>query len=121
MKRSVRFLSVYIETLIYSDNNPAKAKWGLSETHLRPAQVASFESLQAVKVSWAQLGSGPYKSSDVAAQLGEPVQKLGPRRAAIIRKGMIYSPAHGDIAFTVPMFDTFLRRTMWGFPNNEEA
>jgi hypothetical protein len=25
---------------------------------------------------------------------------------------MIYSPAHGDTAFTVPMFDAFLHRTM---------
>jgi hypothetical protein len=62
----------------------------------------------------ASLGKGPYKSSDVAAQLGEPMQKLGPRRAAIIRKGMIYSPEHGDIAFTVPMFDQFLDRMRQG-------
>lgn len=59
----------------------------------------------------AQLGLGPYRSSDVADKLGESVQSLGPRRASIIRKGMIYSPAHGDIEFTVPMFDDYLRRT----------
>ena len=61
-------------------------------------------------VAMAQLGSGPYRSSDVADQLGESVQSLGPRRAQIISKGMIYSPAHGDVDFTVPMFDDFLRR-----------
>ena len=59
----------------------------------------------------ASLGQGPYRSSAVAAALGEDIAALGPRRAAIIRKGMIYSPAHGDIAFTVPMFDEFLHRT----------
>lgn len=58
----------------------------------------------------AELGEGPYRSSDVADKLGESVQSLGPRRASIIRKGMIYSPAHGDIGFTVPMFDDYLRR-----------
>jgi hypothetical protein len=58
----------------------------------------------------ARLGKGPYRSSDVADQLGENVQSLGPRRATIIRKGMIYSPAHGDIAFTVPIFEEFLAR-----------
>ncbi len=58
----------------------------------------------------AALGQGPYRSSDVAAELGEDIAALGPRRASIIRKGMIYSPAHGDIAFTVPMFDEFLNR-----------
>jgi hypothetical protein len=30
----------------------------------------------------------------------------------LIRKGMIYSPAHGDTAFTVPLFDEFLRRVL---------
>lgn len=61
-------------------------------------------------VAMARLGKGPYRSSDVADKLGENVQSLGPRRATIIRKGMIYSPAHGDIAFTVPMFEEYLAR-----------
>lgn len=58
----------------------------------------------------ASLGTGPYRSNDVAHCLGDTTQSLGPCRAKIISKGMIYSPAHGDIAFTVPMFDDFLRR-----------
>ena len=58
----------------------------------------------------ASLGKGPYRSSEVAEKLGESIQSLGPRRATIISKGMIYSPAHGDIAFTVPMFEDYLRR-----------
>lgn len=61
-------------------------------------------------IAMARLGSGPYRSSDVADILGESVQSLGPRRAKIINKGMIYSPGHGDIDFTVPMFDDYLRR-----------
>ena len=62
-------------------------------------------------LAMASLGVGPYRSSDVAAALNESVQALGPRRAKIINKGMIYSPAHGDIAFTVPMFEDYLNRT----------
>ena len=58
----------------------------------------------------ASLGVGPYRSGDVADRLGESNKRLGPRRAQIISKGMIYSPAHGDIAFTVPMFEDFLLR-----------
>nr|WP_292768829.1 ATP-binding protein [Mesorhizobium sp.] len=61
-------------------------------------------------IAMAKLGAGPYRSSDVADQLGENVQSLGPRRAQIIRKGMIYSPSHGDIAFTVPLFEEYLAR-----------
>lgn len=62
-------------------------------------------------IAMARQGEGPYRSADVAEQLNESVQSLGPRRAQIISKGMIYSPAHGDIDFTVPMFDDFLRRS----------
>lgn len=61
-------------------------------------------------IAMARLGSGPYRSSDVAEMLGEKPTTMGPRRAQIIAKGMIYSPAHGDIAFTVPMFDEYLKR-----------
>jgi hypothetical protein len=42
--------------------------------------------------------------------LKETHQSLGPRRAQIISKGMIYSPSHGDIAFTVPLFNEYLIR-----------
>ena len=63
-------------------------------------------------IAMAKLGSGPYRSSDVADALGETAQSLGPRRAQIISKGMIYSPSHGDIAFTVPMFNDYLIRNL---------
>jgi hypothetical protein len=61
-------------------------------------------------IAMAKIGSGPYRSSDVADALGETSQSLGPRRSKIISKGMIYSPSHGDIAFTVPMFNEYLIR-----------
>jgi hypothetical protein len=63
----------------------------------------------------AELGSGPYRSGDVAERLGREVTAVAPTRAALIAKGMAYSPAHGDIAFTVPLFDAFMRRSM-SFP-----
>lgn len=61
-------------------------------------------------IAMAKLGAGPYRSSDIASALRETPQSLGPRRAQIISKGMIYSPSHGDIAFTVPMFNDYLIR-----------
>lgn len=60
----------------------------------------------------AELGPGPHRSSDIAALLGEPVTRVAPIRGGLIRKGMIYSPQYGDTAFTVPMFDAFMRRSM---------
>ena len=62
-------------------------------------------------IAMANLGEGPlYKSSDVADKLSQPVKSLGPCRSQIIHKGMIYSPSHGDIAFTVPLFNEYLNR-----------
>ena len=58
----------------------------------------------------AGLGDGPYAISEVAGALGRKTQSLGPARASIIHKGMIYSPEHGKLAFTVPLFADFMRR-----------
>lgn len=60
----------------------------------------------------AELGPGVQKSSDVAGVMRRTATSLGPVRDALIKKGMIFSPAHGQIAFTVPLFDEFMRRTM---------
>ncbi len=60
----------------------------------------------------AQQGGGPYRISDVAGRLGVPLSNLGPIRASLIKKGMVYSPSHGDIDFTVPLFDEFMLRAM---------
>ena len=54
-------------------------------------------------------GPGPHRSGERAA-LGVRVESVAPRRSAIDRQGIIYSPAHGDTAFTVPLFDEFLKR-----------
>lgn len=60
----------------------------------------------------AHLGGGPYRSGEIADALGMQTNMLGTVRANLIKKGMIYSPAHGDMAFTVPLFDEFMRRAI---------
>ncbi|MBI1397818.1 MAG: AAA family ATPase [Betaproteobacteria bacterium] len=60
----------------------------------------------------AELGPGAHRSGDIADMLGVKVQSVAPLRGGLIRKGMIYSPAHGETAFTVPLFDQFMHRTM---------
>jgi hypothetical protein len=57
-------------------------------------------------------GPGPYRFRDVATGMGVESSTLGPVRAKMIKEGMIYSPAHGALSFTVPLFDSFLRRIM---------
>jgi hypothetical protein len=60
----------------------------------------------------AELGPGPHRSGDIADMLDRKVTTVAPVRNSLIAKGMIYSPAHGDTAFTVPLFDGFMKRTM---------
>ena len=60
----------------------------------------------------AELGEGVHRSGEVAELIGKTTYQLGPVRDALVRKGKVYSPAHGDIAFTVPLFDQFMRRTL---------
>jgi len=62
----------------------------------------------------AELGPGPHRSGSIAECLGREVTSLGPTRNKLIAKGMIWSPNHGDTAFTVPLFDEFMRRIMPG-------
>jgi len=63
----------------------------------------------------ADLGPGAHRTGNIAERLGVKVTSLGPVRAKLIRKGMIYSPAHGDMAFTVPLFDEFMMRAIPAF------
>lgn len=62
----------------------------------------------------AELGAGPHRSGDIAEQLKREVTALGPTRNQLIGKGMIWSPSHGDTAFTVPLFNEFMHRIMPG-------
>ena len=60
----------------------------------------------------ASFGGGNHRSGDIADKLGVKTQSVAPVRNNLIKKGMIYSPAHGDTEFTVPLFDEFMKRVM---------
>ena len=66
----------------------------------------------------AELGPGAHRSGEIAKLFGRKVESLGPLRSGLIKKGMIWSPSHGDTAFTVPLFDEFMKREMpdWSPP-----
>ncbi len=72
---------------------------------LTPAQKGYMRAM-------AELGAGPHRSSEIASVLNQKVNSVAPMRSELMKKGMIYSPAHGDTAFTVPLFDGFMKRTM---------
>jgi hypothetical protein len=111
-----------------------KHSWNLAQTDLislddaRQATVAALAELDAsfFRVRFdrltpaekrymrgmAERGAGPHRSGDVADILGRRVTTIAPTRNALIAKGMVFSPAHGDTAFTVPLFDGFMKRIM---------
>jgi hypothetical protein len=63
----------------------------------------------------AELGTGPHRSGDIARLLKREVISLGPTRNQLISKGMVFSPNHGDTAFTAALFDEFMRRIISGY------
>jgi hypothetical protein len=62
----------------------------------------------------AELGPGPHRSGDIASSFDASVSSLAPTRSSLILKGMVWSPNHGDTAFTVPLFDEFMKRAVPG-------
>ncbi len=89
----------YAETLASLDN-------GFFRVRIDRLTPKEIEFVKAV----ASLGNGPYAMSEIAKVLGKKLSSLGPVRANIISKGMMYSPDHGFLDFTVPLFAEFMRR-----------
>ena len=87
---------------------------GLDESFFRVRFDRLTPSEKRYVRAMAELGPGPHRSGDIANILSRKVQSLGPIRNQLIIKGMIWSPSHGDTAFTVPLFDAFMKRIMPG-------
>ncbi|MGH2758491.1 MAG: ATP-binding protein [Actinomycetota bacterium] len=89
----------------------------LDENFFRVRVDRATRSERRYMRAMAELGSGPYRSGEVADILGVKVTSVGPTRAKLISKGFVYSPSHGFSEFTVPQFDDFMRRN---FPHPRE-
>ena len=50
--------------------------------------------------------------AEIADKMGRSQSAISPVCALLIRKGVVYSPEYGRIAYTVPLFADYLRRTM---------
>ena len=90
----------------------AQATRHLDESFFRVRLNRVTDAEQRYMRAMAELGSGNYKSGDIAKILGKNTNSFGPVRDGLIRKGMIYSSRHGTLDFTVPLFDQFMRRAM---------
>ena len=76
---------------------------------VRTQRITELE-LQYLRVM-AELGHGPFRTGDVAEAMGRRSEQLGPTRARLIDKGLLYTPGHGLTAFTVPQFHRYMQRT----------
>ncbi len=141
MAEGVHFTQEAIDQILYvTERYPyflqqwAYESWNVSPTETITAQVVGNASALAVaeldqsffKVRFdrctnsekkymralAEFGPGMHRSGDIADSLSVKVQSVAPTRAALIKKGMIYAPSHGEMAFTVPLFDQYMKRAM---------
>lgn len=101
-------------TLLDVENGSQTAIAALDESFFRVRFDRLTPSERRYLRAMAELGPGPHRSGFIAEVLQRDVRSLGPTRGQLIAKGMIWSPSHGDTAFTVPLFDEFMRRIMPG-------
>ncbi len=97
-------------------NGSLQAMAALDESFFRVRFDRLTPSEERYLRAMAALGPGPHRSGDVAEKLMRKVSQLGPTRSSLISKGMVWSPSHGDTAFTAPLFDQFMIRIM---PNDD--
>lgn len=85
---------------------------GLDESFFKVRLERTTPSERRYLRAMADLGPGPHRSGDIANQLQKTVNTQAPVRSSLIRKGIVWSPTHGDTAFTVPLFHEYLLRTV---------
>jgi len=83
----------------------------LDESFFRVRADRTTESELRYLRAMAELGPDPQLAGNVAAVLGRTSTSLGPTRARLIDKGLLWTPSHGYAAFTVPQFDRYMKRT----------
>lgn len=85
---------------------------GLDESFFKVRLERTTPSERRYLRAMADLGPGPHRSGDIANQLQKTVSTQAPVRSSLIRKGIVWSPTHGDTAFTVPLYHEYLLRTV---------
>jgi hypothetical protein len=93
---------------VHDTQEAVEAKLDSSFFRVRTDRVTDLE-LQYMR-AMAELGAEPQAAKDVAQLMGRRSEQLGPTLSRLIEKGLLYTPAHGLAAFTVPQFDRYMRR-----------
>lgn len=88
----------------------------LDENFFRVRYDRLTESEKRFMRAMAELNCTEFRCAEIAPLLGMKPTAITPTRANLIRKGMIHSPRHGIIDYSVPLFGEFLRRVMPQLP-----
>jgi hypothetical protein len=88
----------------------SRGQWALDSGFFRVRWDRATAAEKAYLRAMAVDGDAGSSSGEVAARLGKKVTSLGPTRASLISKGLIYSPDHGVVAYTVPAMAVFVSR-----------
>lgn len=96
----------YVEVLISNE----KATQALDRSFFKVRMDRAASAEKRFMKAMASLGKGPYKSSAVAEKLGKQLNSISPVRATLINKGFVFSPQHGEVDFTVPLYDEYIAR-----------
>lgn len=84
----------------------------LDESFFRVRLERTTPSEKRYLRAMAELGAGPHRSGDIAQHMNKKANSFGPVRSSLINKGIVWSPVHGDTAFTVPLFHEYLLRAV---------
>ena len=82
----------------------------LDESFFRVRAERTTELELRYLYAMAELGPDPHQASEVAGRINRTTEQVGPVRARLIEKGLLYTPGHGYAAFTVPQFDRYMLR-----------
>jgi AAA ATPase domain len=85
---------------------------GLDDGFFRVRTGSTTRSERAYLRAMAELGPGPVRSAEVAAVLQKSPSAVSTVRDGLIRRALVYSPSWGEIAYTVPLFDRYMKRWM---------
>lgn len=74
--------------------------------------AAATELERQIMAVMAQVGTPTVTRAEIAAALGRPTQALGVPRERLIDKGIIEPAGRGEVRFTMPGFDRYIREIL---------
>lgn len=92
------------------DNNIDNFLQALDDGFFKSRYERCSDMEKSFVFAMVQCGELPCTISNISKYIGKSGKSISPIRAKLIDKGIIYSTKHGELDFTVPEFDGFVKR-----------